>query len=704
MDEEKALVKALKHSFQDAVVTYCTLHVKKNVMNHVKEKKANRRIQGKIYGRLFSKSGLTAKSNSISDFKIKSHAFKQKYGSYFNPIYLKDLMNKLHDNVFHPAQVVEEVTFSWTNNSCESMNSRLKDKVPIPISVPELINILSDMYVGQRLLIEGAFEGIGKYYLAPWMRNGFTYSTEAWYNKTPEERKKVREKFMQGPQQKPKFVTSRNGMLTIPNKPKIARKPGARERNPKTRPQPKSKGPPKARQAKKPSKPSKNKSKMVTSSNEDLTGESNPSDNNDAMIDPLDVFKNLTKGKKETEEKSLTKDPQKQKYKKKNPKQRSRKRSTSSSSSIPSSTGSPKARQAKKPSKTSKKKSKKVTSSNENLADESNPSDNDNAMNDWEKKKLKKKENLRSRKRSTSSSSAISLNEKKGETCDPEIDSDFDAADFIKNIMDDKNKTNTKTSDEKPNDVGEQNTKKRKRHLSPYKGGHEFEVFMKETEEKYLTKDPEKQKLKKNDKQNENKGEPESNSNFDAANFINNIMDEKNSKTSDEKPNDVGEQKTKKRQRQLSPDKGGHEFEICSEDSMDELFQKKTNCPSPPSVDSMDDVSHTVERTKKIMPDITPNNTDDYDTDMEQEVQKAVDLDKVNKKLKKDKWLEKLRKNKLNKKPVPTANLTPKQNEIETASPQKTKSDVNHQCWPSWPEAGQKNDELQGTEANAGQC
>jgi hypothetical protein len=111
-------VKALEHSFKNAVITFCSIHMKKNLKENLNKKVKKGEMSDatafKIRKKIFGPNGVAA-SKSTSEFKIRRHAMA-KYSEQMGKMYFKDLMDKLLKNVVKPGTVSEVVGFSWTNN------------------------------------------------------------------------------------------------------------------------------------------------------------------------------------------------------------------------------------------------------------------------------------------------------------------------------------------------------------------------------------------------------------------------------------------------------------------------------------------------------------------------------------------------------------------------------------------------------------
>jgi hypothetical protein len=133
------------------------------------------------------------------------------------------------------------------------------------------------MYEHQRDLIQGSFEGIGRYTLADHAkRKEFMYKPHRWAEMKDIQKDVITMKFHNGIKRRARFVTSKNGVLTLPVTSKLAGKGSRmakRKKDKKTNTWRKRDGP---------KKPSKQKYNNEDESNEDesIEDDSNEDDSN----------------------------------------------------------------------------------------------------------------------------------------------------------------------------------------------------------------------------------------------------------------------------------------------------------------------------------------------------------------------------------------------------------------------------------------
>lgn len=291
-DQELSIVKAVAHSFHQAVHVFCTLHLKKNVTAHLDIQLIDKKIQRQIRKKLWKRNGLVW-SEPVEEFEIKRREFETEFGQYFSKRYLHYLMLRIRNNVMEPHLVSDAINCDWTNNNAESMNAKLKrdakDKI---LSLPELIDLFTKVFDNQRDYVKMAFQEYGKYNLAKWMqKKQFMFRPEVWKRMTDEEKFKILSEFFKGLKRKPECVTSKDGTVKVPNRPRRAGKPGGarrRKANDKTRSGPKKTSfgenvaNPKKKKAGPVSKKSAKKSAIADKHSED------------EPFDSLNIFKNKT--------------------------------------------------------------------------------------------------------------------------------------------------------------------------------------------------------------------------------------------------------------------------------------------------------------------------------------------------------------------------------------------------------------------------
>jgi hypothetical protein len=230
------MVKAIEHAFRNSALVFCTIHLKKNIVRHLRKNKkgVSDKMIRKIKHKLFGRNGVLH-ANNETEFVIKRLEFEAKYGDKFSVRYLDNLMNRLLSNVLKPHLTSDAIGIDWTNNNCESMNANLKGKArretTKALSVPQLIAMFSRSYKLQEAYIQSAFQNFGKFQLIKGMRkHPYFMSPKAWQGRTKTARAKLTTKFRTGTVKKPAFVKSKCESIVVPNKPHWSGKPGAKAR------------------------------------------------------------------------------------------------------------------------------------------------------------------------------------------------------------------------------------------------------------------------------------------------------------------------------------------------------------------------------------------------------------------------------------------------------------------------------------------
>lgn len=172
-DEEKAIMKAVRHAFVDPVQLLCTKHLKDNVRRYLKDKEGcSTKDRERIVSTIFGQEGIINADDSFSyDSKtadLDSH-LKQKFPQ-FQQHFETRLKPLLQKHVYNPLQtgIIKE---QWTNNNSESMNNRLKQSLNWkPHKIPELITKINEISAIQFHDLRCALHGNGNYILEDTMK------------------------------------------------------------------------------------------------------------------------------------------------------------------------------------------------------------------------------------------------------------------------------------------------------------------------------------------------------------------------------------------------------------------------------------------------------------------------------------------------------------------------------------------------------
>jgi len=120
----------------------------------------------------------------------------------------------------------------WMNNNAESVNRLLKEKADwrqLPVS--SCIENINDLVKLQFLDLRAALHGEGNFVLVPSMSRHLVASA-IWSTSSTEwkEQKFMRFLKVTGSRQPVTTVTSKDGLLSMPATPRVARKPGRQDR------------------------------------------------------------------------------------------------------------------------------------------------------------------------------------------------------------------------------------------------------------------------------------------------------------------------------------------------------------------------------------------------------------------------------------------------------------------------------------------
>ncbi|KAL3873493.1 hypothetical protein ACJMK2_036603 [Sinanodonta woodiana] len=233
-DEETAIRKSLRRSFPGVTQIVCTLHLKKNVTDYLKNMVGvNVQDRKSVLNTLFGDEGITQADNSVVlDERIK-HATDiiSEKASGFQPYFEKRMLPILKDHVNYPSRV-KNVDAHWTNNNAESVNNIMKIGTNWKQkNISDLIDILQSIVSSQykdakRALIEF---GRGNFKLASsYMHH--RVSIDAWCQETETEQQAIFRKFFKDKGITKLTVRSTNGKITIPKTPSGGKNPHQRKR------------------------------------------------------------------------------------------------------------------------------------------------------------------------------------------------------------------------------------------------------------------------------------------------------------------------------------------------------------------------------------------------------------------------------------------------------------------------------------------
>ena len=234
-DQEKAITSAVKFVWPNCELVYCSLHLQKNLQQHLKEKtmlsKAN---QKKIVDAIFREGSGLVYSNQC-DFLEKRTKFESDFHKlYRRSTYLQNFLDRIETNVCHPVWSNQNLSHSHKNNDSETFNSIMKLKtLRKNLKVPQLIEVFIRIFTTQEKLVQCAICKFGKLSVKPWLRK-LTMDHDRWQRLTPEQQAKKTTEFFKGPSTRPEKITSKQGDVTMKNVSKAAKKKGAKKNHTKT--------------------------------------------------------------------------------------------------------------------------------------------------------------------------------------------------------------------------------------------------------------------------------------------------------------------------------------------------------------------------------------------------------------------------------------------------------------------------------------
>ncbi|XP_076030215.1 uncharacterized protein LOC143018598 [Oratosquilla oratoria] len=240
-DEELALNKAMKYSFPGTKLLLCTRHLEENAKRHLSAESMEQSKKEETMNEIFGRNCLLTMDDSY-EFDERSQRMRLKFEKdfpRFAKYFREKLVPALRSHVFQP-QRNHNLPFKWTNNNCESMNHIYKLQTDgKPQKITDLIDSLERIVQLQYQDMKRALYGEGSYQLAPGYHT-HKIARITWIGKSKTEKEALFMKFLKSkPKQcsKKKYVTSTDGLYTIPRMPRVARKPGQtkRPRNAKTR-------------------------------------------------------------------------------------------------------------------------------------------------------------------------------------------------------------------------------------------------------------------------------------------------------------------------------------------------------------------------------------------------------------------------------------------------------------------------------------
>ena len=234
-DDEKALTKAIEHVFPLSERYLCTKHLKDNIKHYCQNKVGMPKTDRQnVMNKLFDQDG-PVDSNTTVDFDVRADEIdsttKEKY-PVFAHYFESNLKPRLQKYVFQPNRRREDDKL-WTNNNAESLNNILKLTTNWrPKCTSELIDKLYRETKLQFSDYRSALHDTGNYRLVSSEKH-YLVNGAVWRCRSEEEKCELFSAFLgdKKKRQRQKYITSKGGQLSVPNKTKgTAKKPNAKKR------------------------------------------------------------------------------------------------------------------------------------------------------------------------------------------------------------------------------------------------------------------------------------------------------------------------------------------------------------------------------------------------------------------------------------------------------------------------------------------
>ena len=236
-DDEKALTKAIDHSFPGSQRILCTRHLKDNLSRYMSDKAGIRRSERvRISQRVFGDKGLV-NANDTYEFEescveILSMTSNEIFLNYFTTSFKPRILEFVTKPRQEGGKKGKEKGPLWTNNNAESMNNVLKQAVDFkPQRTPDLIEKIYEVVNLQILDLKRSLHEKGNFQLSRDYTN-YTIPDMTWNQKNEEQRNNAFEKFLNDVKNRPKpaSILSSDGNLSLPCRAqKLAIKPGQKK-------------------------------------------------------------------------------------------------------------------------------------------------------------------------------------------------------------------------------------------------------------------------------------------------------------------------------------------------------------------------------------------------------------------------------------------------------------------------------------------
>ncbi|XP_070212605.1 uncharacterized protein [Littorina saxatilis] len=227
-DDEKGLTRAVKAAFPNCRHALCTLHLKKNLTRHLRDKVGlDTRKRIKLVDLMFGEKGVSTSKN-MADFDLRLARAADQWPSE-DESYLTKLSGQLHDNVLKLYWDGCLPTTTWTNNNAECLNAVLKHLVRwTPQQLPQLVDLIRNLVLTQNAEPQRALLGMGEYVLA--QTHAHLLMTPDDWDRLSADHQKQKLRMLLRPARRVGTVTSVNHIITINSTPTKSKKPCQRKR------------------------------------------------------------------------------------------------------------------------------------------------------------------------------------------------------------------------------------------------------------------------------------------------------------------------------------------------------------------------------------------------------------------------------------------------------------------------------------------
>lgn len=227
-DDEKSITRAIQCAFPNSSLALCTLHLKKNVARHLKDKVGvASRQRNLLIHQLFGAEGLSNSSDEVT-FDVRLENLTTMWPEQ-DTRYLNRIAQQIHDHVLKLHWNGQLQDTHWTNNNAESLNHTLKHMVEWkPRELPDLINKLRTLAKAQQVEIARAIIGRGEFQLAPHNTHKLLQGN-LWVAMTEVQKRKHIATLRQSVRP-PGSVQSSSSCFHVTGTPTKGKKPGQRKR------------------------------------------------------------------------------------------------------------------------------------------------------------------------------------------------------------------------------------------------------------------------------------------------------------------------------------------------------------------------------------------------------------------------------------------------------------------------------------------